>query len=421
MPLIHLASRLYGTPLLIARSKLDVILSVLGPRVGLPDRDALIPDVLSGPVAPVAPPGMAVIPIYGTLVRRAMGLEVASGMTSYAEISARLESALADPRIHGILLDIDSPGGEAGGVFELADKIRAARAIKPIWAHANDSAFSAAYALAAAADRLTLSQTAGVGSIGVIALHVDQSVKDAKDGLTYSAIYAGHHKNDFSPHQPLTPQAAAALQGEVDRLYSLFVTQVSQMRGLEAEAVRSTGAGLFFGEAAVAIGLADAVTSLDQVLAEFSDQLASVASVRGQAASMAPGTRQDLPSNLATAELWEETCLAQDSSTVSDPLRALEEQSSVSGPTLANGSSLRREAQAIAELCLMARAPERTASFLASNLSEAQVRRQLLQARADQSEITSYLSPDISHNPCSAPPSADGPVVVAARKLAHKE
>lgn len=419
MPLTYLASRLYGTPLLIARSKLDVILSVLGPRVGLPDREALIPDVLSGPVVPVAPPGIAVIPIYGTLVRRAMGLEVASGMTSYADISARLESALADPRIHGILLDIDSPGGEAGGVFELADKIRAARAVKPIWAHANDSAYSAAYALAAAADRLTLSQTAGVGSIGVIALHVDQSVKDAKDGLTYSAIYAGHHKNDFSPHHPLTPQAAAALQSEVDRLYTLFVTQVSQMRGLEAEAVQSTGAGLFFGEAAVAMGLADAVTSLEQVLVEFSDQLASA---RGQAVSMAPGARQGLPSSLAsTEEPWEETCLEQASSADPDPVRVLGEQPSAPGPTLVNGSSLRREAQAIAELCLMAGAPERTASFLASNMNETQVRRQLLHARADQSEITSYLSPDLSHNPCSAPPPADGPVMAAARKLAHKE
>src|SRR5690606_25359786 len=103
---------------------------------------------------------------------------------------------------------------------------------KLIWAHANDAAFSAAYAIACAAERLTLSQTAGVGSIGVIALHVDQSVKDAKDGLAYTALYAGHHKNDFTPHAPLSPQAAIALQTEVDRLYGIFVAQVARMRGL---------------------------------------------------------------------------------------------------------------------------------------------------------------------------------------------
>ena len=202
MQLVHLASRLYGTPLLIARSKLDVILSVLGPRIGLPEIDAAVP--LPSPKAgtSVAQPGIAIIPVHGTLVRRAIGLEAASGLTSYGEIAARLDTALADPQVSGILLDLDSPGGEAGGVFELAERIRAANDIKPVWAHANDSAYSAAYAIAAAASRLTLSQTAGVGSIGVIALHVDQSIKDAKDGIAFTAIYAGHHKNDFSPHAP---------------------------------------------------------------------------------------------------------------------------------------------------------------------------------------------------------------------------
>ena len=121
--------------------------------------------------------------MHGTLVKRTAGLDAASGLTSYAEIGAMLESALADPQVAGILLDIDSPGGEASGSFELARRVREAAAVKPIWALANDSAFSAAYAIASAADRVIISETGGVGSIGVIALHIDQSVKDANDGL----------------------------------------------------------------------------------------------------------------------------------------------------------------------------------------------------------------------------------------------
>ena len=144
MQLVHLASRLYGTPLLIARSKLDVILSVLGPRIGLPEIDAAVPLPTSKPGTSIGQPGIAIIPVHGTLVRRAMGLEAASGLTSYGEIAARLDAALADPQVSGILLDLDSPGGEAGGVFELAERIRAANDIKPVWAHANDSAYSAA-------------------------------------------------------------------------------------------------------------------------------------------------------------------------------------------------------------------------------------------------------------------------------------
>ena len=81
-------------------------------------------------------------------------IEAASGLMSYGEIIARLDAALADPQVAGILLDLDSPGGEASGVFELAERIRAASTIKPIWAHANDAAYSAAYAIAAACQRL---------------------------------------------------------------------------------------------------------------------------------------------------------------------------------------------------------------------------------------------------------------------------
>ncbi|CAJ0725537.1 hypothetical protein R77592_00681 [Ralstonia mannitolilytica] len=121
MQLVHLASRLYGTPLLIARPKLDVILSVLGSRIGLPDLDMAMPLPMPRQSATPGQAGIAVIPVVGTLVRRSMGIEAASGLMSYGEIEARLDAALADPQVAGILLDLDSPGGEASGVFELAD------------------------------------------------------------------------------------------------------------------------------------------------------------------------------------------------------------------------------------------------------------------------------------------------------------
>ncbi|MFA7282645.1 MAG: S49 family peptidase, partial [Sterolibacterium sp.] len=128
MQLPHLASRLYGTPLLLARSKLEIILSVLGERIGWPDINAAVALPQSRPMIE-APTGIAVIPIIGTLVRRTLGLEPMSGFTSYAEIGGMVDAAVADPNVEGILLDIDSPGGEAGGVFELGEQIRAADAV----------------------------------------------------------------------------------------------------------------------------------------------------------------------------------------------------------------------------------------------------------------------------------------------------
>lgn len=439
MQLVHLASRLYGTPLLIARSKLDVILSVLGPRIGLPDIDAAVSLPTPKAASAMAQPGIAIIPVHGTLVRRAIGLEAASGLTSYGEIAARLDAALADPQVSGILLDLDSPGGEAGGVFELAERIRAANDIKPVWAHANDSAYSAAYAIAAATSRLTLSQTAGVGSIGVIALHVDQSIKDAKDGIAFTAIYAGHHKNDFSPHAPLSPQAASTLQSEVDRLYGIFISQVAQMRGLDSDAVRATEAGLIFGEAAVTAGLADAVISLDQVLVEFSNALGAqrrLATPSASTATRGPLARASPMSMKASPQIssdhhshLEQTMTDHENpsppdeptpETTPDPADTPVQQPPAPpmAATLAGAPTNGRiEAQAIAEICLIAGAPQRTAEFLASGMTEAQVRRALLEARADQPEIASRITADAG---TTVRPESS-PVVAAVKKLATKE
>ena len=202
----HLASRLFGTPLLIHPPKLDVILSVVGPRMSLATVSDMPPMDMAAfqrPARTATPEGIAVIPIHGSLVKRALGMDAASGLTSYSEIASMLDAALADPQVRGILLDIDSPGGEASGSFELSRRVREVAAVKPVWAVANDAAYSAAYALAASAQRLFVTETGGVGSIGVIALHVDQSVKDAKDGYRFTAITAGAHKHDYSPHEPL--------------------------------------------------------------------------------------------------------------------------------------------------------------------------------------------------------------------------
>jgi signal peptide peptidase SppA len=375
--------------------------------------------------------GIAVIPVHGTLVRRTIGLEAASGLMSYADIAARIDAAVADPQVQGILLDLDSPGGEAGGVFELAERIRSASSVKPVWAHANDAAYSAAYAIASAATRLTLSQTAGVGSIGVIALHVDQSVRDAKDGLHYTAIFAGHHKNDFSPHEPLSPQAATSLQTEVNRLYELFVTQVASMRGMDIKAVRATEAGLYFGDEAIAAGLADAIGSFDQVLAEFSESLC--AERRLVQTNSKPPRRATVNSpnviqqqtgipHMTTNEHTDPK--ADDLDASHDEPITETEVTEPTPPAHAPAASVshspaamtgRGEAQAIAELCLIAGNPQRTAEFLASGMSEAQVRQALLNARAEQPDISSRITADAGTQSTSQPESS--PVVAAAKKL----
>ncbi|MFZ1445375.1 MAG: S49 family peptidase [Candidatus Dechloromonas phosphoritropha] len=422
MQLPHLASRLYGMPLLLARAKLDVILSVLGDRVSWPELDLASPLAHARPRSD-APAGIAVIPVVGSLVRRTMGLDLASGFTSYAEIAGMVDAALSDSSVEGIVLDIDSSGGEAGGVFELGERIRATDTMKPVWAVASDAAYSAAYAIGCAASRLVISRTGGVGSIGVIAMHVDQTARDAQQGYRYTPITAGEQKNDFSPHEKLTPDAHARLQVEVDRLYGLFVAHVAAMRKLDGDAVRATEAGTYFGEDAVTAGLADAVGSLDAVLSDFSNFLVA-RRARGHAVSGStrsliapPSTLMENTSMPMTDPV--ENSLTDDPAELTDP--ETEKHVTNEAPAAANPAAPeahRADAVAIAELCQLAGHPELTAAFLAKGVSEAHVRKALLASRADSPEIRSTIAPDAA--PPQQSPSAN-PLMAAVKNLTGKE
>ncbi len=269
----HVAARLYGTPLLIARAKLDVILAALGPR--LSGRMAFPLDSDDPPDQPeieVTADGIAIVPVVGTLVARSSYLGAASGLTGYGDIAERIEAAATDPAVRAILLDVDSPGGEVGGLFDLVDQIQVIRAQcgKPIWAVADEAALSAAYAIACVADRLYVTQTGEVGSVGVVAVHVDESGADAQAGLAWSFIHAGAAKVDGNPHQPLSDSARAALQADVDALYGKFVALVAKCRKQPPEAIRATEAATYRGDQAVAAGLADRVGTLRQALADLS-------------------------------------------------------------------------------------------------------------------------------------------------------
>ena len=402
----HLAARLFGVPLAIHRPKLDVILSVLGARIGLADLAA--PVGYTPAARALGPPSgkVAVIPIHGTLVRRTSGIEAESGLASYTGIAAQLDAALASPEIAAILLDIDSPGGESGGVFDLADRIRAASEVKPVWAVANDMAFSAAYALASAATRVFVARTGGVGSIGVIAMHVDQSVKDAQDGVRYTAVFAGERKNDLNPHEPISNEAHAVLKAEVDRIYDLFVETVARHRGLDADAVRATEAGLFFGPDAVATGLADAVGSLDDALTQLTQSLSPLPTQVATASQAGFLRNHQMESSMN-----DRTDPAASDRPLADPAGS-HPQPSATATATATALSV-ADAVEIAQTCTLAGRTDLIAGFLEAQSSPAKVRSQLLAAQAEASpEITSRIAPD------AARPVASNPLIDAAKQIA---
>ncbi len=288
----YLASRLYGTPLLIARPKLEVILGVVarkmsGETLATPP-PANVDSGMTGGLQTLE--GIAILPVLGTLVRRSSYIGAASGLTSYHDIEAMAEQAFADPMVRAVLLEIDSSGGEAGGVFDLAQRLRqlAQSSGKPLWAIADEAALSAAYAIACAADRIWLTRTAEVGSIGVVAVHVDESVADAKAGLNYTFLHAGRHKVDGHPHAPLPAPVAADIQADIDQLHEQFISLVAGFRRLTPDAIRNTEACVYRGEAALQAGLADQIGTTRDVLMALKRELALSAgrSLRNKAATL---------------------------------------------------------------------------------------------------------------------------------------
>lgn len=273
----HLAQRLFNTPLMIRQEKAEVIMAALAERLGISHvYRADGSDVLDGlddagwsrmgdnPRAGYDLVGdVAIIQVHGTLVAKLGTLRPYSGMTGYDGIRQNVLLALSDPKVKAIALDIDSPGGEVSGCFDLVDTIYAARGTKPIWAILSDSAYSAAYAIASAADRITVPRTGGTGSIGVIWMHMDWSKAISNAGLKVTFVTYGARKADGHPEIPLSKEALACAQESIDAMGDLFVSTVARNRGLQKKAIRATEAGTYLGGLGVDIGLADDVLAPD--------------------------------------------------------------------------------------------------------------------------------------------------------------
>jgi ClpP class serine protease len=159
--------------------------------------------------------GVAIIPIRGTILPHGTALSTFLGFASVEGIRELFRSAQARPDVQAILFEVDSPGGRVDGLADLADEIHAARGGKPLVALAADSAYSAAYFLASAADEVHVTQSGGVGSIGTIALHIDESQALEQEGLKITAITSGTKKAVLAPFAPLSEDGRAEWEAAV--------------------------------------------------------------------------------------------------------------------------------------------------------------------------------------------------------------
>lgn len=210
--------------------------------------------------------GVAVIPVTGPIMRYANLFTRISGATSTQELATDLQAAIDDPKVRSILLNVDSPGGEANGISELADMVFAARDKKPIKAYIGGTGASAAYWIASAASEVVINDTGIAGSIGA-ALEV-RLRSDAQDGKRYEIV----SRNAPNKRPDLSTEAGRAKIAEtIDALGNVFAAKVAGYLGVKAEDVPAMGdhGGLKVGAAAVEAGLAHRVGSLEALLTEM--------------------------------------------------------------------------------------------------------------------------------------------------------
>lgn len=266
----HLASLVFNKPLLVTQDYAETIAVVLSDRLDLNVEGMSIKNDPRDARPTSTQQGIAVIPIVGSMSHRTSGMEAMSGMQSYASLQQKFEQAFNDPNISSILMDIDSPGGSVAGAFDFRDYLMENKGRKPMYALARDNMCSAAYLIGSTADKLYATQTARVGSIGVIAMHTDMSEKNKKDGIKPTFITAGDFKAAGNPHEKLEGAHLDYIQESVNQSYEMFIDAVAGARGLDKKVIRDTQARVYGGKEAVKIGLADGIRTYESVLKEMS-------------------------------------------------------------------------------------------------------------------------------------------------------
>jgi signal peptide peptidase SppA len=289
----HIAAMAFNEPLLLEPAYARVFFCTLGQQLGIPLlNDGLTGDSLNAQdmQAVMATPGfparespqrsyqiqngIAVLPVSGTLVPKG-SLQPYSGMTGYNGIVARLQQAMSDPAVDGVLLDLDTPGGHVSGAFDCADVIARLRDQKPVWALANDMNCSSGQLLASACSRRLVTQTARTGSIGVMMAHSNYSAALEKQGVQITLLYSGEHKVDGNPWAEMKPEVRERLQSRMDSTRRMFAEKVAGYTGLTVDAILATEAQVYEGAEALQIGLADELVLNTDAIGVMRDALNS--------------------------------------------------------------------------------------------------------------------------------------------------
>lgn len=279
----RILSKINETNWLITQGGLDTILQIVEDRLilgKLSDEDIMLrlEDSSTNDKRPRqifrSVNGVAVIPVMGPVFGKGNMLTMMSGATSLQMIQQQLRAAMADTEISSIIMEYDTPGGSSDLVEEFGQEIAMASSQKPIYSSVNTMCGSAGLWLATQGNKVYITPSGTMGSLGVYTAHTDRSGADLKSGIKHTYVSAGRYKTEGNPHEPLSASAIAHRQDTVNALMEKFVGAVASGRNLDTEHVRNNfGEGrMFDAQPAVDVGMADGVMSFDHLLASLTQQ-----------------------------------------------------------------------------------------------------------------------------------------------------
>jgi len=329
----HLLTKAFNTPLAVDASYARVFFSGLAGRIGgvdkLIDLDGTVLDAKAMQIEASSftkdrptsrnfqvVDGIAIIPVDGSLVHKLGALHPYSGMTGYDGILRKLNEAMSDDGVRGVLLDIDSPGGMVSGCFDLADMIARLREIKPIWSLGYDMHCSAAQMLASSCSHRLITQTGVAGSVGVIMAHTNIKKLLENQGVEITLIKAGKHKADGNPYDALPKDVQAKWETQLEKVRTMFATKAANYMGKSVDDVLATEAECFEGQAAVDVGFANEVVNGSDAVTVMLEHLdAQKNTIVDMGASM---TKETTPLKAEATEQPEQT-LPEGSQTAQEP------------------------------------------------------------------------------------------------------
>lgn len=277
-------SRLYNTPHAILPGKLEEISAFMeAVQHGVP-RDKIDHEppsticmaadgtVLTMGGVAAAPAGdafVAILPLFGTMFQHGSMEMDFSGGTSTEEFGRQFSQLADNPSVKTIIIETHSPGGQVWGTGELSDLIYAARGTGTrIVAVTNSEMASAALWVGTAADEVIVTPGGWMGSVGAVMMHQDYSKAEEQEGVKTTLIASPAKKVAGHPYAPLDDETHAELVASIELTVDRFVAALARNRGKDESHVRERfgGGGMLRAEEAVAVGMADRVSTFREVL-----------------------------------------------------------------------------------------------------------------------------------------------------------